>query len=195
MTAGRGIVHSERTSPEQRAAGARIHGIQSWVALPDEHEETAPSFSHHEADELPRQSLNGSDLVLIAGSAFDMESPVETFSEIFYVDAQMPAGSVLPLPLEQEQRAAYVVQGNVAVGDARYHSGRMIILMPGEDTAVEAIKDSRVMLLGGAPLGERFIWWNFVASSEARIEQAKSDWAQGRFPQVPGETESIPLPQ
>jgi redox-sensitive bicupin YhaK (pirin superfamily) len=196
MTAGRGIVHSERTPAERRAAGSRMHGIQLWVALPKDDEEVEPDFRHHPAHTLPTLELEGVRLSVLVGSAYGARSPVRTFSSLFYVEAIVPAGSELSLPLEHEERAAYVVEGVVSCGDERAAAGRMLVFSRGGTPVLRGETAARVMLLGGAPLeGPRHIWWNFVSSSKERIEQAKRDWKEGRFPKVPGdEIEFIPLP-
>jgi redox-sensitive bicupin YhaK (pirin superfamily) len=195
MTAGRGIAHSERTPAEQRGGGARLHGIQLWVALPTEHEETAPAFHHHAAASLPATRLDGVGVRVLLGEAFGLRSPVEVFSPMFYVEATVPAGAVLPVPDGHAERAAYVVDGVIACGDERVEARHLALFEPGAAPALRAERDARVMLLGGAPIGPRHIWWNFVSSSEARIEQAKRDWREGRFGLVPGdEAEHIPLP-
>jgi redox-sensitive bicupin YhaK (pirin superfamily) len=197
MTAGRGIVHSERTGAECRRAGAPLDGLQLWVALPRRDEETEPDFHHHPARELPSLLVAGTRLRVLAGNAFGERSPVRTFSPLFYVDAALPAGSELPLPDEHAERAAYIVSGAVECAGERAERGRMLVFTPGAAAAVRAVSDARVALIGGAPLdGERHIFWNFVSSSQARIEQAKRDWREGRFPKVPGdEQEFIPLPE
>jgi len=197
MTAGRGITHSERTAAELRQAGARLDGLQLWVALPLAHEETDPEFHHHPARDLPVAVIAGTRVRVLAGSAFGQTSPVRTFSPLFYVDAALPAGSELPLPGEHEERAAYVVSGRVECGNERAERGRMLVFTPGARATLRAVSDARVALIGGAPIdGERHIFWNFVSSSQARIEQAKRDWREGRFAKVPGdEREFIPLPQ
>lgn len=200
MTAGRGIAHSERTPQEMRAAGSDLFGIQSWVALPLGHEEDAPAFAHHDASALPFVEGEGKRVRLIAGSLYGARSPVETLSEMFYADAELDAGARLPVPTEQEERAAYVVKGTVALsGDgATFEAGQLMVFKPGAEVTLEASDSSnaRVMLLGGEPSdGRRHIWWNFVSSSSERIEQAKEDWKAGRFAPVPDETESIPLPE
>ena len=196
MTAGRGIVHSERTAPEQRTPGRRLHGLQLWVALPLAHEETAPSFRHHRRDSLPARDHDGVRLRVLAGTAFGMTSPVATLSPLFYADAAMSVGSVLSLPAEHEERALYVVEGTVGIGTERTEAGRMLVFVPGSGVTIRAESEARIVVLGGAPLdGPRHIHWNFVSSSKARIEQAKQDWKEGRFPRVPGdETEFVPLP-
>ena len=196
MTAGRGIVHSERTGAELRASGQRMHGLQSWVALPVEFEEAEPAFDHTPAAKLPEQDRDGVRLRVIAGRAFGLASPVQACSEMFYVDAAMSAGAALDVPAEYTERAAYVLQGKVSAEGQDFDSGTLLIFTAGSTAHLVAKGASRVALLGGAPLeGERHIWWNFVSSSKERIEQAKRQWASGTFPQVPGETEFIPLPE
>ena len=197
MTAGRGIVHSERTGSELRRAGSRLHGLQLWVALPAAHEETAPEFHHHAAATLPALNLAGARIRLLAGTAYGRTAPVKTLSPLFYADVALPAGSELPLPSEHAERATYVVDGAVRVGEESAERGRMLVFANGAEVALQATTDARIMLIGGAPIdGERHLWWNFVSGSTARIEQAKRDWKEGRFPKVPGdEAESIPLPE
>ena len=195
MTAGRGIVHSERTGPEVRARGHRMHGIQSWVGLPRAHEEDAPSFQHVAKEKLPSREADGVSLRLVTGKAFGLASPVTVPMEIFYADARMRGGSRIALPDEYAERGAMVVGGVVEAGGARHEDGAMIAFDKGEKAEISAVGDARVMLLGGAPLdGERHVWWNFVSSSRERMEKAKADWKEGRFARIPGETEFIPLP-
>jgi hypothetical protein len=196
MTAGRGIAHSERTATELRQTGSRLDGLQLWVALPLRHEETEPQFHHHPARELPALEVAGTRIRLLAGSAFGATSPVKTFSPLFYLDAAMPAGSELPLPNEHEERAAYIVSGRIECGGEQAERGRMLVFTPGAAVTLRAASDARVAIIGGAPIdGERHIFWNFVSSSQARIEQAKRDWREGRFAKVPGdEREFIPVP-
>ncbi|MGH6870290.1 MAG: pirin family protein [Rhizomicrobium sp.] len=196
MTAGRGIVHSERTGPEVRARGHRMHGIQSWVGLPRGNEQDAPSFQHIAKSDLPTLERDGVTLRLVTGKAFGLASPVKVPMEIFYADAQLRAGSHVALPPDHAERGAMVVGGTVEAGGARHGDGAMIVFDAGEPAGIAAVSDARVMLLGGAPLdGERHVWWNFVSSSRERMEQAKADWKDGRFPRIPGETEFIPLPE
>lgn len=200
MTAGRGIAHSERTPQEKRAAGSDLFGIQSWVALPLRHEEDAPAFAHHDAGELPFVEGEGKRVRLIAGSLYGARSPVETLSEMFYADVGLDGGARLPLPKEHEERAAYVVEGTVALScnGATFEAGQLMVFKPGAEVTLEAHASSgaRVMLLGGESMdSRRHIWWNFVSSSSERIEQAKEDWKAGRFAPVPEETEFIPLPE
>ena len=197
MTAGRGIVHSERTSPELRRTGSRAHGLQLWVALPLAQEETEPEFHHHPAQTLPSVEIAGARIRVLAGSAYGETSPVKTFSPLFYADVAVPGGCELSLPSEHEERAAYIVDGAVTCGSERGERGRMLVFAKGAEVVLRASADARIALIGGTPInGERHIWWNFVSSSEARIEQAKRDWKEGRFPKVPGdEAEFIPLPE
>ncbi|MBK9373074.1 MAG: pirin family protein [Holophagales bacterium] len=197
MTAGRGIVHSERTPSEGRVAGATLHGLQLWVALPAHAEGTEPAFVHHPGAMLPELERGGVRLRVLAGSAFGATSPVTVHSPLFYVDVAMPAGSELPLPVEPEERAVYTVEGSIAVGDEPSGPGRMLVLAPGAGVVLRAEAPARAVLIGGAPL-ERppLIDWNFVSSSRERIEKAKRDWKEGRFPRVPGdEIELVPLPE
>jgi hypothetical protein len=195
MTAGRGIVHSERSGDEERARDKQLHGMQSWVALPLEHEAAAPSFFHHAEAALPVIERDGVWLRLIAGRAYGESAPVAVFSDLFYLHAEFEAGAALELPEEHAERAFYVVSGALRVGGADYAPATMGVVKPGP-ARLTATAASRVMLLGGAPLeGRRHIWWNFVASSPARIEQAKADWKAGRFPAVPGDDEVMPLPE
>jgi redox-sensitive bicupin YhaK (pirin superfamily) len=197
MVAGRGIVHSERTPPEWRAfeGSSRAHGIQTWVALPVAHEETAPSFAHHPAATLPKIRKPGAQLRILAGDAWGRESPVHVFSRTLYVDAAMEQGAAIDLPDEHEQRAAYVATGQLAVGGTRHAPGHMIVFEPGRKVRIETTEPSRIMLLGGAPLdGQRRIWWNFVSSTRERIDRAKADWREERFPPVPDDPDRTPLP-
>jgi redox-sensitive bicupin YhaK (pirin superfamily) len=196
MTAGRGIVHSERTPAPERAAGHRVHGIQTWVALPKEHEEVEPGFFHHPAATLPQAERDGVRLRVIAGEAFGLRSPVRVYAPTLYVDVEFLRESVLVLPPEHEERAIYLVQGQASVDGEPLPAEHMRVVAPGGDVAIAASAGTRLMLCGGAPLdGERTIWWNFVSSSKERIERAKADWLAQRFGQVPGETEFIPLPE
>ncbi|MDJ0788793.1 MAG: pirin-like C-terminal cupin domain-containing protein, partial [Myxococcota bacterium] len=196
MTAGRGIVHSERTPEALRSAGSSLHGLQVWLALPRDAQEIEPSFVHHPADTLPRIVAPGLNLALIAGSAYGQTSPVETASPTFYLAGGLAAGTDLEPPGEHEERALYVVSGRVEIDGESVGAGSMAVLRNGSSPKLHASEDSQLALLGGAPLdGERHLWWNFVSTSKERIEQAKADWEGGRFPVVPGDTESIPLPK
>jgi redox-sensitive bicupin YhaK (pirin superfamily) len=195
MTAGRGIVHSERTSPDMRARGHRLHGIQTWVALPISAEETEPSFHHHPAATLPSFERGGVALRLIVGEAFGHRAPAVTFSPIFYLDALFPAGSRLELPPDYTERAIYVVDGSVKAGGMTLTEGDFAAFESGGTISIDADLNSRAMILGGAPLdAHRHLVWNFVSSRLDRIEKAKTDWAAQRMGQVPGETEFIPYP-
>jgi len=197
MTAGRGIVHSERTPPDERRDGQRLHGIQLWVALPREDAEVAPEFHHHGADELPRIHRDGAELLLIAGTAYGERSPVKVFAPMFLIEATLSEGATLDWPDGHAERGVYVVEGEMAWGDVVIGADRMAVQGGGATVPLRARAPSRLMLFGGAPLdGERHLWWNFVASSRERIERAKADWAAGRFGVVPGdEEEFIPLPE
>ncbi len=197
MIAGRGIVHSERTPPEQRQNGSRLYGLQLWVALPLEHEQAEPSFRHYPASTLPEREHGGVHLRVLAGSAYGMTSPVEVLSPLFYVDVVMSEGSELTLPSGHDERAVYVVDGALQCGTERADVGRMLIFTKDADLVLRAECATRLVLLGGAELpGERYIEWNFVSSSKERLEQAKRDWREQRFPKVPGDdVEFIPLPE
>ena len=198
MVAGRGIVHSERTPAEARdAAGrARAHGIQTWVALPRDEEERAPSFAHHPAASLPQLERAGARIVVIAGTAYGLRSPVQVFSPTLYVDVQIQADAVLEIEPEHAERGCYVAQGGVQIDGASYGTGQFVVLAQAAGAvSVRATEPSRLMLAGGAPIdGPRYIEWNFVSSSRDRIEAAKRDWRERRFAAVPGDDERIPLP-
>jgi redox-sensitive bicupin YhaK (pirin superfamily) len=194
MTAGRGITHSERFE-RARAEGGSLHGIQAWVALPHELEETDPSFHHHDAADLPTYESGGLWARLVAGEAFGAKAQVKTHSPMFYVHWQLAAGAQAQLPAEYPERAAYLATGTVEVEGRRFEAGQMLVFKPGQPVRFAAITPATVMLLGGEPLGERFIEWNFVSSSRERIEQAKADWRAGRM-KLPDldNGEFIPLP-
>jgi redox-sensitive bicupin YhaK (pirin superfamily) len=194
MTAGRGIVHSERFESARREREV-VHGIQSWVALPDGHEEIEPDFEHVDAGDLPSQESEGVRARLIAGDAYGMRSPVHTLSPLFYVHWSLDAGARAQVDVNYPERAAYIVEGEIDVGGERYPAGRMLVLKAGVPVPVRALQPSVVLLLGGEPIGPRFVDWNFVSSSKERIEQAKADWAQGRMQLPIGDVkEFIPLP-
>jgi redox-sensitive bicupin YhaK (pirin superfamily) len=195
MTAGRGIVHSERTPPEARVEGATLFGIQTWVALPRAYEEAAPGFAHTPAEALPSLEGDGVRLRVVLGALFGARSPVQTFSETVYAEAALAPGARLDVPTEAEERAVYVVEGVVEESGAAFEAGRLLVLRPGAPVLLRAAGPARLLVLGGEPMdGPRHIWWNFVSSSLERIEQAAADWAAGRFDPVPGETDFIPLP-
>ena len=198
MTAGRGIAHSERTGDAVRAAGHRMHGIQSWVGLPQADEEAPPDFQHFGAAELPEREEDGVTLRVIAGTAFGLTSPVKIFSPIFYVDARFSAGGALHYAADHQERAMFVIDGEIQTGGSEVHGpGAMLMLEDGEEVTLYADAPARVMLLGGSALdGERHIWWNFVSSSKERIERAKQEWKDGKFGLIPGDDqEFIPLPE
>jgi redox-sensitive bicupin YhaK (pirin superfamily) len=195
MTAGRGVTHSERFEA-LRAHGGKMNGIQAWVALPDAAEETDPWFSHHAAADLPAYEEAGLSARLIAGEGFGARSPVRTYSPLVYAHWTMAAGARGQVPAEHPERAVYVAQGQVEVDGRSFGYGQMLLLAKGQPVVVSATQASIVMVLGGEPVGERFIEWNFVASSRARLEQAKADWRAGRM-QLPvnDDQEFIPLPE
>lgn len=193
MVAGRGIVHSERAGADLDEV-SHLHGIQSWIALPESGQECAPAFTHYSADELPNLALGDATVRIIMGSAYGRHSPVTTFSETLYLDCVLKAGAELTLPADSEELAFYVAVGSVVVDGKVIAAGAMAVACPGHTLALHAESDSRVMVIGGANIGERQIYWNFVSTSLARIEQAKRDWRDGKFPAVPGDAEFIPLP-
>jgi len=196
MTAGRGIAHSERSPASARHGIEGMFGIQSWIALPQAHEETAPSFQHFDAASLPLIEDGGVRARVIAGSAFGKTSPVGMLSEWLYAEVVLAPGASAPLEPDQEERAIYVVEGEVDIAGDTFEGPRLLIFRPGDRITVRALRRARLMFLGGAALeGARYIWWNFVSSRKERIEQAKEDWKTGRFAPVPNETEFIPLPE
>jgi redox-sensitive bicupin YhaK (pirin superfamily) len=196
MTAGRGIVHSERSDSELRKRRQKLYGIQIWVALPKQHEETAPDFTHYPAEALPRVEGEGKDVRVIAGSLFGKKSPVKTLSPLFYADANLQPTASLVLGTDYEERAVYLLEGSVEVGGQNFESGRLLVFSSGDQITTKANSAARLLLFGGEPLdGPRHVWWNFVSSSRERIEQAKSDWKAQRFAPVPGDAEFIPLPE
>jgi len=196
MTAGRGIAHSERSPASARHGIEGMFGIQSWIALPQAHEETAPSFQHFDAASLPLIEDGGVRARVIAGSAFGKTSPVGMLSEWLYAEVVLAPGACAPLEPDQEERAIYVVEGEVDIAGDTFEGPRLLIFRPGDRITVRALRRARLMFLGGAALeGARYIWWNFVSSRKERIEQAKEDWKTGRFAPVPNETEFIPLPE
>lgn len=202
MIAGKGVTHSERTSAETRKNSHSLHGVQTWVALPDDAEEIEADFEHHSKDALPYLEGEGKQVRLIIGSAYGAQAPVKTFTDMFYLDAVLAPGAAIPLPDNHEDRGAYVIEGSVEVAGDVFEEGRMMVFRPGDQVSLKAGENgARLMLLGGETLnGPRYIWWNFVASSQEKIEQAKQawragDWEDGRF-KLPDEdkAEFIPLP-
>lgn len=197
MTAGRGIVHSERSSDPVRASGGRLKGFQAWVALPEAHEETDPGFQHLLAERIPLIEGDGASLSLLAGSLEGVQSPTQTVSDLFYADLQLQAGACYRLSAEHIERALYMVGGEVEVigQPGRFGADRLVVLRPDSEVVLRAVGPTRLLLLGGEPLeGRRHIYWNFVSSRPERILQAAEDWRARRFPDVPGDDEFIPLP-
>ena len=194
MTAGKGIVHSERAG-EDLDTTSRLHGIQSWMALPEDMQEIDPAFVHYPAEDLPEFELNGVLVRVIIGEAFGQGSPVSVHAPMLYLECRMPAGTSLTLPDNYEECAAYVAEGNVSVDGKELVEGRLAIARTGRTLLVDAQTDSRVMVIGGTNLGRRHNWWNFVSTSRERIAQAKDDWRAMRFGTIPGDDEEfIPLP-
>lgn len=195
MTAGSGIVHSERSPEDERSRGARAHGIQSWVALPDGHEEGAADFQHHPCASLPSASRTGVELRVIAGEAFGRRSPVRVLWPTLYVDMMVAAGACLEIGADYSEQACYVAEGEIEVAGTRAAAGELLVLSSGDAETLCGHRTARVILLGGERFATpRFIWWNFVSSSRERIDSAKRQWSEGRFAPVPGESEFIPLP-
>lgn len=196
MTAGRGIAHSERTPPELRGGGEPVHGMQTWVALPKPHEEAAPEFHHHAAATLPRFERGGATLRVIAGRAYGEESPVRVFADTLNVAIDLAPGAEVTIEATHAERALYVLDGDAQLDGADIPRRHLVLPDRGAPAVLRAKTPLKAMLFGGEPLdAPRHLWWNFVSSSKERIEQAKRDWLEGRFGTVPGETESIPLPE
>ena len=193
MTAGRGIVHSERAGDDLHTT-SKLHGIQSWMALPEDEEECDPDFVHYPASDLPKFDQDGVRVTVIIGEAFGHCSPVAVRAPMIYLELRMPAGTQITVPADYEERAAYVVEGHVRIDDESYGPGLMAVARSASELQLAAADDSRVMIVGGAHMGKRHIFWNFVSSSKERIERAKQDWTEKRFGKIPGETEFIPLP-
>lgn len=195
MTAGSGIVHSERTPDDLKSQQRRTHGLQLWAALPREHEETAPDFSHTPSSEIPEVEFDGGMLRVLVGTAYGQTSPVPTFGETLYLDVHLEPGRLMALNDLPEEVALYPISGDLVIDGEEVPAYTMAMLEPGAPVRVETQAGTRFVLIGGAPLdGRRFIYWNFVSSSQERIEQAASDWEQERFTPVPGDRERIPLP-
>ena len=193
MTAGRGIVHSERAGSDLDEV-AKLHGIQSWMALPVELEEIEPAFAHTPASELPEIQQDGATIRVIIGEAYGQTSPVKAYASTLYLDCNMRSGAIVTLPDDYEELAFYVASGEVSVDGRSVEEGVMLTACRGAELTIEARADSRVMVVGGEHLGERHIWWNFVSSSRERMEQAKEEWASGGFTRIDGDDEFIPLP-
>lgn len=195
MTAGRGIVHSERTDPALRASGWRMHGMQAWIALPEEAEATEPGFAHHPAETIPAFEDGPARFRLIAGEAFGLKSPAQGASPLFYIHAALGPGGRAASPAGYRERAAYVAEGTAEVDGRVIGAGQLVVFAPGAAPILTSTAGATVMLLGGDSVGERHLWWNFVSSSKARIEQAKADWVAGRMALPTGDDqEFIPLP-
>ena len=197
MTAGRGIVHSERTPPQVRLNPQKVYGIQSWVALPKQHEDVAPGFEHIANADLPILQDSARKVRVIAGSIYGASSPVKTHSDLFYADVTLEPGARLPLPTDHVERGIYVADGSVEISGERHEAGRLLVFNPRDPIVVSTTTGARFMMVGGEPMdGPRYIWWNFVSSSKEKIEAAKEDWKRARFEIVPGdENEFIPLPE
>ncbi len=194
MTAGKGIVHSEKASDELKASGQHLHGLQTWIALPLEREEIEPRFEHYPADVIPSVDVGGAAVRVVIGTAYGVSSPVNTESGTLYVEANLEPGTALALP-NAEELGVYVVDGNIAINGEPVVAGVLAVLKSKSTATVEAASAAKIMLCGGASLeGDRVVWWNFVSSSRERLEQAKRDWRNRRFPEVPRETDFIPLP-
>jgi redox-sensitive bicupin YhaK (pirin superfamily) len=197
MTAGRGIVHSERTPEELRGAPMSVSGLQTWLALPDDKEEIAPVFENTQRGMLPEFEDGGASGRLVMGSFSGIQSPVRTHTDTLYADIRLAPGARTKIPADAEERAIYVLDGTVTISGDTFPSDRLLVFKPGEEIVVSSEQGAHFMLFGGASLGsKRYIWWNFVSSSKERIEQAKNEWKTGRFDIVPGdEEEFIPLPE
>jgi redox-sensitive bicupin YhaK (pirin superfamily) len=197
MTAGRGIVHSERTAAEARCAAVRLFGIQLWAALPKRFEEDAPAFVHHPDTELPRIEGEGKRIRVIMGDLYGQSSPATFPHPLFYAEAVLAPGAVLPIDPDYDERAIYIASGEIDIAGQQFGAARLLVLRPGDRISVLALSQARLMLIGGEPMdGPRYIWWNFVSSSKDRIDAAKADWRSRRFAAVPGDDkEFIPLPE
>ena len=196
MTAGRGIVHSERTPPAVRAAVHELHGIQAWLALPRAYEDVEPSLHHHPGATLPLVRRDGAVLRVLAGRAFEVWSPVRAYGDLLFATIELRPGASIALPAEHAERALYLVDGLAQLEDAALHPGSLALLEPGETVTLRALEPCRALLLGGARVdGERHLWWNFVASTRERIDRAKADWSANRSGEVPGDDDRVPLPE
>ena len=196
MTAGRGIVHSERETTEAKTKTRRMFGMQAWAALPKDNEEDAPAFEHFAIDALPRIEGEGKRIRLILGEAYGRRSPAEFPHPALYAEAVLAPGAILPLDPDYDERAVYVASGEIDIAGVRFEAGRLLVFKPGDRISILALSNARLMLLGGEPMdGPRHIWWNFVSSSKDRIDAAKADWKAGKYPLVPGDDKDfIPLP-
>ncbi len=196
MSSGRGIVHSERTAAEDRGKPQRLHGLQFWVALPLELEQSEPWFEHTDTASLPSLTVGDAKVRVVAGEAYGARSPVSANVDLFYVDAHLPMEGRLPVPAGHEQRAVYVIDGALKVGDETAHAGEILVFEAGADLEIEAPQEAHVVLFGGAPLdAPRYVWWNYVASDEAFLEKAQQAWRDDKLGHVEGDPERIPLPE
>ena len=194
MTAGKGIVHSERSPEHSKAKTDTLHAIQTWIALPAADEETDPSFCHYAAADLPQWTENGATLKLIAGEAYGRQSPVEVYSPMLYLDVRLAPNAQFALPADYSERAIYSVTPNLTIDGQPLEQHQLAILAAGQSVQISAEAEARCIVIGGEPVGKRAKWWNFVSSRPERIEQAKQDWKAQNFAAVPGEDEFIPLP-
>jgi len=196
MTAGSGIAHSERFEDPATLAGGQLEMIQTWVALPEKDEETTPSFTNYTPEQLPVFTDTGVWMRLIAGNAYGLRNDVKTHSPLFYLHVVLNAGAKFGLPKEHEERGLYIAKGSVDISGTTYHEGQLLVFSRSDEPLILAKENTTLMLLGGEPLGERYIWWNFVSSRRERIEQAKEDWKQGRIILPPNDNaEFVPLPE
>jgi len=195
MTAGRGIVHSERTGPETRRQGHTLEALQLWVALPEEEQQSEPFFSHYDESELPQLVKEKAKIRVMIGEAFGVKSVVKTHSPTLYAEVQLEPGGKVVLPEHIEERAVYVVAGQLKARETILKQHMMAVFTQDSDIELEATEPCRLVIVGGAPLGKRTVWWNLVSSRKDLIEKAKQDWRESKFPEVPGETEFIPLPE
>jgi redox-sensitive bicupin YhaK (pirin superfamily) len=195
MTAGKGISHSERFEDPSALAGG-LEMIQTWVALPEKDEEANPAFDNYKPEQLPIYTDTGVWMRLVAGNAYGLKNSVKTHSPLFYMHAVLSGGAIFGLPREHSERAVYVVKGHIEVENRVYSTGQMLVFSKGADPKIKSKDGATLLLLGGEPLGDRFIWWNFVSSRKERIEQAKADWQEGRIILPPNDNrEFVPLPQ
>ena len=194
MTAGKGIVHSERSPERDRTLESTLHAIQIWIALPEASEETEPCFSHHSSNTIPVWEDNGVNITLIAGETMGKQSPVKTLSPLIYLDLSFTPEGKFILPAEYHERAIYSVTKGIIIDGQKLKQHQLAMLSPNSEVEITADSQARCMVIGGEPLGQRYKWWNFVSSNPERIEQAKKDWRLGKFSKVPEETEFIPLP-
>ena len=195
MTAGRGIVHSERTPPDIRTAGHTLHALQLWVALPESDEQTNPGFFHYESTDLPITENADSSIRVMVGEAYGMRSAVRTWSSTLYVEVDLTSGSTVRLPDHVEERAVYVVHGGLSANGIEVAAHSMAVFEQAPEVDLVAQQQTKLVIIGGSALGHRTVWWNLVATRKELIERAKQDWRDGRFPDVPGESERIPLPE